>query len=260
VAATIATVDLAVMGNPGAAVEEYAYRSGVLTRTSEVDLVLPVGSAVKDLGAIDSRIGLVGFGDAGGGPLVPHLSDETDRSLGEESLRAVDEGTVATVALWFENGLEVDEAQTMLDSDADVSGIWAGFEAAADQGSDLAPAGVLGYGTCGSHPVTVSGAAGSSGGGSGTAFGAPASVTDALEETRRAVGNLIDHPDLLAGVGATVNDAMVALQRLESPRVIEIVATGPTKEILRFIDEVAPDAVSVLEIDFMNWSEPPCAR
>jgi hypothetical protein len=42
--------------------------------------------------------------------------------------------------------------------------------------------------------------------------------------------------------------------------VAELVVTGPTPEVLRFIDEAEPDAVSVIEFEFINWSQPPCGR
>jgi hypothetical protein len=259
VAATIATVDVAIMLNPGATVEGYSYRSGMAARFTEVELALPVGSAMKSLGIVDSRIGLFGFGDIPGGRLFPYLS-ETDRGGGEEHLGAVGAGTVATVGLWFKPTLDPAAAQAIVDSEADVSVVWAGFEVAGEEGSDLAPGGILGYGTCGSFPITVSDAAGSSGGGSGTALGGPASVTDALDETRRAIGSVLEHPDLLAGLGASVDDASSALARLERPQVAELVVTGPTPEVLRFIDEAEPDAVSVIEFEFINWSQPPCGR
>jgi hypothetical protein len=220
-----------------------------------------VGSAVKSLGTIDSRIGLFGFGDTDGGRLFPYLSEGTDRGGGAERLAAVGEGTVATVGLWFEPTLDPAAAQAIVDSEAaDVSVVWAGFEVAGTEGSDLAPGGILGYGTCGGFPITVSGVAGSSGGGSGTALGGPASVSDALDETRRALGMLLEHPDLLTGLGASVDDASSALELLDRPQVAELVVTGPTPEVLRFIDEAEPDAVSVLEFDFINWSQPPCGR
>jgi hypothetical protein len=261
VAATLATVDAAIMLNPGATVVGYSYRSGLAARVTEVDLGLPVGSAVKDLGTIDSRIGLLGFGDLDGGRLFPFLSDATDRGGGEEGLISVGAGTVATVDLWFEPSMDPAAAQAIVDLEgADVSVVWAGFEVADEEGSDLAPGGILGYGTCGSFPITVSDAAGSSGGGSGTAPGGPASVTRALDETRRAIGSLFQHPDLLAGLGASVDDASVALARLQRPQVAELVVTGPTPEILRFIDEAEPDAVSVIDFEFINWSQPPCGR
>lgn len=260
VAATIATVDVAIMLNPGVTIEEYSYRSGMAARFTEVDLALPVGSAMMSLGTVDSRIGLFGFGDTDGGRLFPYLSEGTDRGGGEERLEAVGAGTVATVALWFEPTLDVADAQAVVDSEADVSVVWAGFEVTGEDGSDLAQGGILGYGTCGSFPITVPAAAGSSGGGSGTTLGGPASVDEALDETRRAIGNLFEHPVLLAGLGASVDDASGALARLEQPQVAELVVTGPTPEVLRFIENAEPDAVSVIEFDFINWSQPPCGR
>jgi hypothetical protein len=260
VAATIATVDAAIMLNPGATVEGYSYRSGVAARFTAVDLALPVGSAMKSLGTIDSRIGLFGFGDTDGGMLFPYLSEAMDRGGGEERLEAVGAGTVATVELWFQPTLNPAAAQAIVDSEADVSVVWAGFEVAGEEGSDLAPGGILGYGTCGSFPIAVSAAAGTSGGGSGTALGGSASVTDALDQTRRAIGALVEHPGLLAGLGASVDDASNAMARLERPQVAELVVTGPTPEILRFIEEAEPDAVSVIEFEFINWSQPPCGR
>jgi hypothetical protein len=260
VAATVATVDLAILSNPGVAMSEYAYRSEWLSRTTEVDLSLPLGSMVTELGSIQSRIGPFGFGSVDGGRLSPVLHDESGGAGGEERLRAVGDGTVATIQVWFEDAIEVDTAQAMVGTPADVSVIWAGFEVAGVEGSAMAPAGVLGYTTCSSHSITVSGAAGSSGGGSGNYFGSPASVPGALDETRRALGNLLDYPELIAGIGASVDDGTETLERLETPMVKELVVTGPTGELLNFIDMVDPDAVSVIEIDFMNWSEPPCAR
>jgi hypothetical protein len=261
VAATVATVDLAIMSHPGVVLTEYSYRSQWISRTTEVRLSLPVGSGLNDVGTVESRIGPVGFGSPEGGRLSPSLLDEyTSDGQDDEMLRVVDEGTVATVRVRFDDTVDVETAQGMVDTDADVSVIWSGFDVAGVEGSDLAPTGVLGYVTCGSPSLMVSDAAGSSGGGSGSFHGAPASVTGALEETRRAVGNLVDHPELLDGIGAGIDDATSAIERLESPQVREMVVTGPTPEILEFVDQVEPGGVSVIEIDFTNWSEPPCAR
>ncbi len=260
-AATVATVDLAIMSNPGVVMTEYSYRSQWLSRTTEVQLSLPVGSGLNDVGSVESRIGPLGFGSSDGGRLSPFVFDEyASDSRDEDVLRAVDDGTVGTVRVRFDDAVDIETAQGMVDSDNDVSVVWSGFEVADVEGSDLAPAGVLGYATCGTPSPVVTGAAGSSGGGGGTFFGGPASITGALEETRRAVGTLIEHPELLTGIGASVEDASAAVERLESPVVREMVVTGPTPEILGFIDEMAPGATAVIEIDFMNWSEPPCAR
>ena len=74
-AATVATADLAVLSNPGAAVTEYTYRSEWLSRTTEVEVSLPLGSVVTELGSIQSRIGTLGFGSAEGGGCHPCLRE-----------------------------------------------------------------------------------------------------------------------------------------------------------------------------------------
>ena len=260
-AATVATVDLAIMHNPGSTVTEYLYRSGFLGRVTDVDVALPVGSAVEALGTVSSHLGILGFGDAEGGRLFPRLSEGFDIVGGEERLRSVGDGTVATVELRFDTPLELQSAEEMNDSTADVRIVWGGFEVAEVGTTEFAYDGVLGYSACASEPTFVrEGAPGTSGGGSGTMLGAASSLTSAAAETRRALANLVDHPDLLEGIGATEGVAVEAVERLETPRVTSVVVTGPTTEILRFLDETAPDTVAVVAIDFMNWAEPPCGE
>ncbi len=58
-AATQVTQDLAVMYNPGAALSWTQHDSGILSRTSEARVVLPVGTEMVDLGALRTRIGLL---------------------------------------------------------------------------------------------------------------------------------------------------------------------------------------------------------
>ena len=254
-AATIATVDLAVMVNPGATVTEYLYQSHLLSRTSEVTVSMPVGALPRELGSIESKIGPIAFGDASGGRLFPLLLGLEEAIGGQDQLEAVDDGTVATVLLGYEAPLEMGAAGDLVESDADVSIVWAGFSVG--EASDLAPSGVLGYGTCGSPSIEVSG---SSGGGNGSWIGETASIDRALGETQRAVDNLIDHPDLLEGIAATPEDAEKARTELGSPRVASLVVTGPTPEIIDFIEEAAPDVMHVLAIDFTNWFQPVCGR
>ncbi len=255
-AATIATVDLAVMFNPGATVTEYNYQTNLLSRTSQVAVSMPVGALPRELGSIESKIGPLAFGDANGGRLFPLLSGLEEAIGGQDQLEAVDDGTVATVLLRYETPLETGAAADLVDSDADVRVVWAGFSVG--EGAELASAGVLGYGTCGSPPIEV--ASGSSGGGSGGWLGGPASIDGASGETRRAVDNLIDHPDLLEGIGVSPQDAKSVRSELDNPGVASLVVTGPTPEIIDFIEEAAPDVTHVLAIDFTNWFQPVCGR
>jgi hypothetical protein len=256
-AATVATVDLAVMFNPGASLTEYHYSSHLLGRSSRAIVVLPVGNDTRELATIESRIGLLAFGDAGGGRLFPFFSGDEQPLGGEDRLEAVADGTVATVQLSYQAPIDLASAESLSPGDADVRVVWAGFSVGE---SGLAPSGVLGYGTCDQRSIDPSGAPGSSGGGSGEGLGHPVSIARALSETVRALGNLVDHPDLIQGIGSTPEEADAALGELETPRVSSLVVTGPTQEVLRFIDEATPDAVGVLAIDFMNWFEPLCGR
>jgi hypothetical protein len=257
-AATIATADLAVMFNPGASVMEYQYHSRFLARTSEVTVAMPVGTLPREVATLGSTIGPLAFGDSSGGRLFPFFSGEGEPIGGQEQLEAVGDGTVATVLLSYETPLDMDEAGELTDGEADVRVVWAGFSVG--EASGLSPSGVLGYGTCGSSPINVSGAIGASGGGGGSSFGQLASIDDALGETVRALSNLYNHPDLLEGIGASRQEAEQALADLGNPRVASLVVTGPTDEVIGFIEEAAPDFVNVLAIDFTNWFQPLCGR
>ncbi|HEY6629191.1 MAG TPA: zf-HC2 domain-containing protein [Acidimicrobiia bacterium] len=257
-AATVATADLAVMLNPGATLTEYGYQTHFLSRTSEVTMAMPVGTSTQELGSLESMIGPLAFGDASGGSLFPFLFVYDEAIGGQDQLEAVDDGTVATVALGFETPLTMGQANELLESDADVRVVWAGFEVG--DGSGLSSTGVLGYGTCGTPSIEVSGAIGASGGGSGSWSGEQASIDDALAETLRAVRNLIDHPELLDGIDVTAEEAESVLVELGDPQVASLVVTGPTKEIVAFIEEAAPDVVNVLALDFTNWFQPLCGR
>ena len=191
------------------------YQSHLLSRTSEVTVSMPVGALPREIGSIESTIGPLAFGDANGGMLFPYLSGLEEAIGGQDRLEAVGDGTVATVLMGFETPLDMEAAGELLESDADVRVVWAGF--AVGESSGLSSAGVLGYGTCGSPSMELSGAIGASGGGSGGFFGEPASIDDALAETRRAVDNLIDHPDLLEGIGSDLEEADSVLLRTGQP-------------------------------------------
>jgi hypothetical protein len=50
------------------------------------------------------------------------------------------------------------------------------------------------------------------------------------------------------------------LTELDNPRVASLVVTGPTEEVIDFIEEAAPDVVNVLALDLTNWFQPLCGR
>ena len=64
---------------------------------------------------------------------------------------------MATTRVWFEDPIEVDAAQAMVGTATDISVIWAGFEVVGSEAPPRPRPGVLGYATCGTLPITVSG-------------------------------------------------------------------------------------------------------
>jgi hypothetical protein len=252
-ASTVATAELGVLLNPGAVLVEYSYVGHATSRTNEADFGLPLGSGMSPYGSLASRIGVTAFGDAEGGRFLPFLDDGSEQR-GLEALQAVGDGTVATAHLRFDPGLSVDEAQDLIDQAKAVSVTWVGFDVG-DAAPDLAPAELLGYQACDSGAIH---AEGQSGGGSGAPIGGPASVAGAADATVRAVSNLAAFPELLEGIGADLDEAEAALSSLADPIVDSIVITGPTEGVLEFIEVSAPSSVAVLEIDFYDWTQPPC--
>lgn len=262
-AATVATIDLATMFNPGVSVTDYEFDSGLFSRRSTATAVLPVGTELVGLGELETRLGIFSFGDADGGAVFPFLSERTHGTGGgREQLAAVGEGTVATVVLSFDDPVAMADAEALESSPHDVRIVWAGFRVGDPLGSGFAPGGSLGYGTCVTPLAGDIGPSGS-GGGSRTALGAPASVTRAHAELRRALLNLEAHPELVGGLGGRdvgSDDLRAALESLDEPQVDTLVLTGPTADLVAFIDDVQPDVVGILEVDFINWSTPVCGR
>jgi hypothetical protein len=264
VAATVATRDLAVMYNPGASVDEIHYDSGVLSRTSDAHVVIPIGTEPVELGVLESRIGLFSFGASSGGSLFPFLSDSGGYG-GADLLANVGSGTVATIELRFDPPLSVEQAQHLAETALDVRVVWAGFATTAGEplGIGLDGNGVVGYGTCDERDVDQEFPAGSSGGASGTVFVMEPSIERALDATRSAIDNLLAHDELIAGIQPEVTRASIEAARshlADDPGVVMLVVTGPTPELLSFVEEAAPSNVGVRDIDFTNWQRPICGR
>ncbi|HLF42372.1 MAG TPA: zf-HC2 domain-containing protein [Acidimicrobiia bacterium] len=262
-AATVATADLAVMFNPGVGVTEYLTSTSLLGRSVEVTLGRPVGNRIVEVGELATRIGVLGFGGLEGGRFFAYLDTDLAGYGDEEDLGLVSEGTVATVELWYEDPIDVETAADLIESDADVRIVWAGFAVGVPSSSGhgaLAPGGVIGYGTCDGSVFEGDFGSSAGEGGSRTGFGMPASIDRALSETRRSVDNLAAFPDLLDGIGVSVSSAEAVLRDLADPEVSLLVVTGPTTEILTFLEETAPTSTRVIDVDFINWSQPMCGR
>ena len=261
-----ATLDLAVMVNEGAYVDEFSISSGPLSREFTAGLQLPVGSSSVDLESVQMWIGLFAVGSTS--PYVDVGGGGGDASA---QLSNLGQGTVATVALRFDRPLSIAEAQQFADStEHDVRLVWVGFRIDAGDsfsGDLFGPGAVLGYSTCGarsgfSDDFLAATSAGSSG--SPTLSNA-SSVERALGEVRGAVENLVEHPGLLEApswMRATEDLVTAAATHLAlpDPGVASLVVTGPTLEVSGFLDQANPDSASVLAVDFYNWSTPVCGR
>ncbi len=271
-AASRATYDLAIMFNEGATVTDFKIDSTSFRRVFTVDLSLPVGSGLAELGSVSTRLGIVGLGGAGGGRWWPFVDNLDTGGDARERLELLGSGTVATVSVRFSDPISIGRAQQLADSTAhDVRVVWAGFpvDATEERSGLLFESGsTVGYGTC-LGPETLGDdffGATSADGGSGSIAFWPASIDKALTEVRRALGNLVDHPNLIADLAVPepssperVEQALTYLSRPD-PGVVSLVVTGPTAEILGFLGETEEARASVLAVDLYNWSIPVCGR
>lgn len=266
-AATLATADLAVLFNPGAAVDEYEFDSGILSRRSSAHVVMPVGTELVDAGSLTTRLTLTGFGDAGGGAIFPFVGHEQGSSGAlAEHLAAVGDNTVATVELFLTTPLRVEEAQQLADGPHDVRVVWVGF--AVSPGATplepvTGPAG-LGYGTC--DQISEGGDSLGTGAGSVSrgVFSLTPSVERARTETVRALENLVEHSELIDGLfqpGPSREVLASAAREISADgRVVSLVVTGPTPELRAFVASAGPGFGAVRHVDFTNWFSPLCGR
>ncbi|MDH3498601.1 MAG: zf-HC2 domain-containing protein [Acidimicrobiia bacterium] len=264
-ASTVATTDLAVLFNPGAAVDEYEFDSGLLSRTSSAHVVVPVGTEQVELGTLETRIGVTAFGDPSGGRLVPFVGHDAGGSASpDEHLSAVGDAVVATVDLFFDEPLSLERAQALADGPQDVRVVWAGFATDSEVLDAVAGPAGIGFGTCDLSPVTPDFVGSGGGAGSGSVFTSPPSIERARSETIRAVDNLIEHPELIEGlfdpnltpdVIASVRDAIASGRGVAS-----LVVTGPAPELRDFIASANPSFGAVRAVGFTNWFSPLCGR
>ena len=256
-AAVTATADLGIMFNPGASIDEYEFRTDFLGVGVSVGLVTAVGADTVEVGTLESHLGPLAFGSRDTGRLSPRLSDPSEPVAGTNPLAGLPAGTVTTTEIGFEPPLDMTWATELAETDLDVRVIWAGF---AVDGELQELGGPVGYSTCETTRQKTAVSSLSSGGGSGTPFSASPSVARAAELTSAALADMLSYPVLLDGIGATVSEAEAALVMLEQPTVVSLVVTGPTQEIVDFIDDAGPSWIQVMDVDFDNWYRTLCGR
>lgn len=261
-----ATVDSAIMFNPGAVLTDIQIDSKWLSRLVTADVALHVGSGTESVGQVSSRIGMFRFGDPSGGSFIPYLNTDASSTIEEASLQRLGESTVATVQLYFTDSLSITRAQELADSSAnDVRVIWAGFptSATASDGSTRSEGlGMVGYATCGASLPDDDFFGASSASSSGTNSGAPASIEDAKAQLVRALANM-DGAELGPYIVSLRGDADIeaGLNYLSSDdQVTVLVVTGPSQEVAGFIEEAGQPSAVLLGVDFYNWSTPICGR
>ncbi len=263
-----ATIDSAIMFNPGATLTNIQIDSKWLSRLVTADLALQVGAGTESIGTVESRIGMFGFGDPSGGSFMPYLNTEASSTIDETGLQRLGESTVATVQLYFTDSLSMTRAQELADSTTnDVRVIWAGFptSAAATDGSTRDDGlGMVGYATCGVHLPDDDFFGASSASSSGTNSGEPASIEDAKAHLTQALANMNGGnlaPDIIAASMLSNSVIQDGLNYLSGDdQVTVLVVTGPSQEVARFIEEAGQPSVVLLGVDFYNWSTPICGR
>ena len=268
-AAARATYDVASLLNEGAVVDEFSIDSGPFDRTFTATVQMPVGAGMADLGTVSSRMGLFDFGGADGGAFWPFAdSDSRIGGVAQEILARLGDGAVATVSVRFFDPISVDQAQSLADTPgSDVSVIWAGFLLTEADPAVAAtdPLRMLGYSTCVGTNRLPSNVFASSSASAGGDFGVSRpSVWNALQEVRRSINHLAQHPDVAAellagGVEESIRRANTYLADTD-PQVETLVVTGPTEEILKFFEQADSKDGLVLAVDFYNWTLPVCRR
>jgi hypothetical protein len=258
-----ATYDVAGLFNEGAFVEDFTIDSGAFDRTFTATVQMPVGAGMADLGTVSSRIGLFG---SGGDTIWPFVDSDPKVGAAQELLGRLGGGAVATVSVDFYPAISVDQAQPLADTPgADVSVVWAGFLLSEADPAVAAsdPLRMLGYSTCvGTDQIPPSVFTGSSASAHGPFGGGGPSVRNALEEVRRSVNHIAEHPNVAAQLfeGAYSGQFQLVAAYLADtdPQVETLVVTGPTDEILKFFEQADTKDGRVLAVDFYDWSRPVC--
>ncbi len=254
------------MFNPGAAVEDWSYDSGVLSRTTRVRLVSSIGSRVSELGVVESRLTPTGFGDAGGGPFHPMVVRETGDTFDLAShLARLGDGTVATIELVWSDPISLEAAGALARSPHDVRVVWLGFavdDSSGYSGPGFDPGGVLGGPACDDSQLPNEISSRGGGAGSGNAFVSEPSAERAWRHVEDVLDELLEHPEFIESLGrGWSRDAVEQAARfLDEQRVRTMVVTGPTTELLEFVESAGSDFGGVRDVDFYNWFTPICGR
>lgn len=267
-----ATIDTAIMLNPGVTITDVQIDSNWLSRLVTAEVGMAVGTSTKPAGTIASRIGAFTFGGepGSGGGFFSYVNNASSTTIDGPGLMRLGDATVATVQVQFEKPISLAEAQQFADSPAsDVRVVWAGFPTS-DGWSDPGKAdglgmGLLGYATCGTSFPEEDFFGATSASFSGNGMLEPASIQGALDQVRRSLVNLEASPavsDIATFSPNGSGEVRAAAEHMasEDPGVVSLVVTGPSVEIAGFLKEAGVPIAVLLGVDFYNWSTPICGR
>ena len=238
--------------NPGVEVSRFRIDSGLWGRHTTVQVGIPLGTSIESLDDVVSEINLFSLDlprlVRGPSALVP-LSDV---------LPGLDPGTVSTVSFDAPAPLSIEAAQALAEEPgSDVRLTWVGFDA---WSSDL---GQPGYPLCRimetPDPELFAATSASAG---GTLMSGPPSVERALASVRDALGTIASNDGVAAAIANGSRGAVAGLAgALEGQvAVTSFVVTGPTPEVVDFLDDLGVRDGLVLAVGFYSWGSPICGR
>lgn len=238
--------------NPGVEVSRFRIDSGLLGRATTVQAGIPLGTSIYSLDDVVSEINLFSLDlprlVRGPSTFVP-LSDV---------LPGLDPGTVSTVSFYVPAPLSIEAAQALADDPgSDVRLTWVGFDALS---SEL---GQPGYPLCRTMETPDRDLfAATSASAGGTLMSGPPSVERALASVRDALGTIASHDGVAAAIANGSRGAVSSLAgALEGPvAVTSFVVTGPTPEVIDFLDDLGVSDGLVLAVGFYSWGSPICGR
>ena len=247
-----AAYEVPMIFNPGVEVSRFRIDSGLWGRHTTVQVGIPLGTSIESLDDVVSEINLFSLDlprlVRGPSTFVP-LSDV---------LPGLDPGTVAAVSFDVSAPLSIEAAQALADDPgADVRLTWVGFDVLS---SDL---GQPGYPLCRTleTPAPDLFAATSASAG-GTLTSGPPSVDRALASVRDALDTIASHEGVAAAIANGSAGAVASLaDALEGEvAVTSFVVTGPTPEVVDFLDDLGVRDGLVLAVGFYSWGSPICGR
>lgn len=247
-----AAYEAPMLFNPGVEVSRFRIVSGLVGRTFDAEVGIPLGSSIEGVPIIGSEIGILS--------VEPRWTPEAHGRLipSSDVLPGVGAGTVVTVALGLPEPLSSEQTQELADEPGhDVRLTWVGFDV---QSSVL---GQVGYPLCrtlDTPSAELFGASSASVG--GTLVSGPPSVERALAAARDALTVIASNDEVAsamtgAGPGA-IEDIATAMG--EERRITTLVVTGPSPEVAGFLDDLGVAEGQVLAVGFYSWGSPVCGR